>query len=130
LARGDRLRHVDEFKTYFFYPSLTIAVIATGGKQYIVTKDTKVRVEKIDGKKGDTVTFDTVLLIADDAGKACKLGTPKIAGAVVTAKILRQGRAKKVIIGKYKNKTRYRRTQGHKQYFTEVEISNIQEKKG
>lgn len=109
---------------------MKFAVIATGGKQYLVSKGTKVRVEKIDGKKGDAVTFDTVLLISDDTGKACKLGAPKIAGAAVTAKILRQARAPKVTIVKYKNKTRYRRTLGHKQYFTEVEISNIQEKKG
>jgi len=109
---------------------MTFAVIATGGKQYLVQKGTKVKIEKIEGKAKDAVTFDKVLLLSDDSGKACTLGKPTISGAKVTGKIIRQGRAKKVTVVKYKNKIHYTRTQGHRQPFTEVEIIHIQSKKG
>jgi len=109
---------------------MTFAVISTGGKQYLVSKGTKVRVEKIEGKVGNTVHFDHILLVSDETGKACTLGKPTIAGARVSGKILKQERSAKVMIVKYKNKVRYRRTRGHRQHFTEVEIISIQIKKG
>ena len=109
---------------------MTFAVISTGGKQYLVSKGTKVRIEKIEGKEGAAAHFDQVLLVSDETGKACTLGKPYVAGARVSAKITKQERFAKVMIVKYKNKVRYRRTRGHRQHFTEVEITTIQTKKG
>lgn len=99
------------------------AVIETGSKQYRVTPGQKVKIEKLDAKAGDTVTFDQVLLTVD--GEAMKLGTPTVAGATVTGKVLAQGRADKVIVFKYKSKTRRRKKNTHRQPFTEVEITGI-----
>lgn len=109
---------------------MTFAVISTGGKQYLVKKGQKVRVEKLDGEAKGAVTFDSVLLVADDSGKTCIFGNPTVKGAQVTGKIVRQSRSKKVTVIKYKNKIRYKRTVGHKQPYTEVEIDSIKEKKG
>lgn len=100
-----------------------LAVIKTGGKQYKVQPKDKVKIEKLNVKEGDEITFDQVLLIADD--NSAKLGNPTIAGAKVKAKVLKQGRAAKVTGVKYKNKTRYKRTFGHRQPFTQVEITSI-----
>ncbi|MFA5030739.1 MAG: 50S ribosomal protein L21 [Patescibacteria group bacterium] len=109
---------------------MTFAVISTGGKQYLVSKGTKVRIEKTEGKVGDVAHFDEVLLVSNETGKACSLGKPTISGARVSAKIIKQERFAKVMIVKYKNKVRYRRTRGHRQHFTEIEITSIQTKKG
>lgn len=102
-----------------------IAVVKTGGKQYTVAEDETIRVEKLMGKAGDVVTFDDVLLISDEKGKALKLGNPTVKNAQVTGEVVKQGRQKKVSVVKYKNKTRYKRTLGHRQYFTDVKISAI-----
>ena len=99
------------------------AVITTGAKQYRVTPGEKVRIEKLEAKEGDTVTFDKVLLTVD--GETMKLGTPLVAGSAVTAKVVAQGRADKVIVFKYHSKTRRRKKNGHRQPFTEVEITGI-----
>ena len=101
----------------------TFAVIATGGKQYIVTPGTKLKVEKLEGKEGDTITFGEVLLFVD--GDAVKVGMPSLDGAGVEAKVLRQMRDKKKIIFKYHSKVRRRRTKGHRQHLTEIEITKI-----
>lgn len=101
------------------------AVIATGGKQYIVSPGTKVKVEKIKGefKEGDTITFDQVLLVDD--GKETKIGTPTISGTKVSATLLKIGRAQKVVVIKYKQKSRYFKKNGHRQPYFEVSIDSI-----
>jgi len=101
------------------------AVIKTGGKQYKVKEHDKLKVEKLDVEKDKSIDFDEVLLIADKEGKDVKIGAPKVEGAKVKAKVLEQGRAKKIDVIKYKRKVRYRRKYGHRQQFTEVLIEAI-----
>jgi large subunit ribosomal protein L21 len=100
-----------------------IAVIETGGKQYLVSVGGKVQVEKIEGVKGDKVTFDKVLFTAE--GAKYQVGKPYISGAAVEATITKQGRGKKIEILKYKAKSKYRRKAGHRQSYTEVEITKV-----
>ncbi|MFH1841229.1 MAG: 50S ribosomal protein L21 [Candidatus Nealsonbacteria bacterium] len=100
-----------------------LAIIKTGGKQYVVSPGQKIKIEKIDKKEGSEVVFPEVLLL--EKGKSLELGTPFIKGAKVTGKILNQGKGKKIIIFKYKSKKRYKIKKGHRQPFTEVEISKI-----
>lgn len=83
----------------------------------------KLTIEKIDAPEGGEVVFDQVLLVSDDAG--IKIGTPLVDGTRVEARVLKQGRAKKVIVFRYHSKTRYRKKKGHRQPFTEVEIQKI-----
>ena len=99
------------------------AIIKTGGKQYRVSEKEKIKLEKIDGKEKSKVTFDKVLLISD--GEKLKIGKPKVDKSSVEAKIISQGKAKKVKVFKFKPKKRYKRSQGHRQQFTEVEITKI-----
>jgi len=100
-----------------------LAIIKTGGKQYIVTAGQKVKIEKVDKKEGEQIEFSEVLLLEKD-GKT-QIGNPFIKEAKVIGKTLRQDKAKKVIIFKYKNRKRYKKKQGHRQPFTEVEITKI-----
>ncbi len=100
-----------------------LAIIKTGGKQYIVTPGQKIKIEKIDKKEGEDITFNEVLLV--EKGKKIEIGTPKVSGAKVIGKILKQGKNKKVIVFKYKAKTRYKKKTGHRQPYTEVEIKSI-----
>jgi large subunit ribosomal protein L21 len=102
---------------------MTQAVIETGGKQYLVSPKDKLSVEKLAGKAGDTVTFDKVLMTADDS--KVNVGKPYLASAKVTAKILEQAKADKIVVFKYRAKSRYRRKQGHRQQQTVVEIQSI-----
>ncbi len=101
------------------------AIIATGGKQYPVAVGDVIRVEKLgdDLKKGDKVVFDQVLLV--DNGKDTTIGTPTIAGAKVEAIFQSAGRAQKVIVVKYKAKSKYHKKNGHRQPYSEVKISAI-----
>lgn len=99
------------------------AVIHTGGKQYKVSSGDKVKIEKLPASEGDSVSFDKVLLVADDGN--VKLGTPYVSGAHVEGKVLRQGRSRKQIVFRYHSKTRYRKKKGHRQEFSEVEIGKI-----
>ena len=101
-----------------------LAVIKTGGKQYIVSPGDKIKIEKIDKKEGSEITFKDVLLL--EKQKKIEIGTPKVKGAKVIAKILKQDRAKKVTVLKYKSKTRYKVKRGHRQPFTQVEITKIE----
>lgn len=101
-----------------------LAVIKTGGKQYIVAPGQKIKIEKINKKEGSEISFPEVLLL--EKGKKIEIGTPLIKGAKVIGKILRHGRGKKVIIFKYKPKTRYKVKKGHRQPFTEVEIKKFE----
>ncbi len=100
-----------------------LAIIQTGGKQYLVKKGDKIQVEKLGGEAGSTVNFDQVLLTSN--GTDVNLGKPFVSGAVVEGKVLKQGRGEKVRVFKYKAKSKYRRTIGHRQSFTEVEITKI-----
>src|SRR3989344_5167258 len=99
------------------------AIIETGGKQYRVAPGQKVKIEKLEAKEGDSFVLDKVLLTAD--GENVKVGNPYVAGAKVETKILRQERARKVIVFKYHSKTRQKKKKGHRQYFTELEVVSI-----
>jgi len=99
------------------------AVIETGGKQYLITPNEKLVIEKLEVPEGQTVTFDKVLLIADD--NKVSIGKPYLAGSKVTAKVLEQGKGEKLVIFKYKAKSRYRRKTGHRQLQTTVVIESI-----
>ena len=97
------------------------AVVKTGGKQYRVAEGDTLRVEKLN-IEGDEVTFDQVLLVGGDQ---VKIGAPLVEGAKVSASILRQGRAKKIIVFKKKRRKGYHKKQGHRQSYTEVKITGI-----
>lgn len=99
------------------------AVIETGGKQYRVRPDQVYRFEKLPVKEGESVTFDHVLLVVD--GQTTTVGAPYVTGATVLGDVLRQGRADKILVRKFKPKVRYRRLHGHRQPFTEVKITGI-----
>jgi len=101
---------------------MKLAVIKTGGKQHLVKEGDKLKLSKIIANEGDNIEFDEVLLISD---KETKIGAPLIEGAKVSAKILKQGRARKIIVFHYHSKTRYKKKAGHRQHFTEVEIQKI-----
>ena len=100
-----------------------LAIIKTGGKQYIVTPGEKIKIEKVGKKEGQELIFNEVLLL--QKGNKLEIGTPLVSGAKVTAKVLSQGKGKKIIAFKYKPKKRYKRKKGHRQTFTEVEIKTI-----
>jgi len=100
-----------------------IAIIKTGGKQYKVAPGQKIKIEKLEGSEGDAINLGDVLLMADE--KDVKIGQPKVEGAKVTAKILKQDRAKKVIVFKYKPKKRYQVKRGHRQPYTLIEVESI-----
>lgn len=102
---------------------MNFAVIKTGGKQYIVEPAKKIKVEKLEVEEGKEVIFDQVLLL--EKGKKLEIGSPLVEGAKVTAKVLTQGKAKKVIALRYKAKKRVHVKKGHRQQFTEVEIIKI-----
>jgi large subunit ribosomal protein L21 len=99
------------------------AVIKTGGKQYRVSQGDTVRIEKLPGKPGDSVTFEEVLLVG--GGDSTKVGRPLVAGARVQGEILDQDRGKKVIVFKMKRRKNFRRKIGHRQPFTQVKITAI-----
>ena len=98
------------------------AIIATGGKQYKVSEGDVITVEKLGAEAGEKVTFDQVLVVNNDG---LKLGNPTVVGASVEASVLRNGRARKVIVYKYKRKTGYHKKNGHRQAFTQVKIDKI-----
>ncbi len=100
-----------------------LAVIKTGGKQYLVAPGQKIKIEKIDKKIGEEIIFSDVLLF--QKGKLMDIGYPSIKGAKVIGKIISQGKGKKVIAFKFKAKKRYHRKKGHRQPFTEVEILKL-----
>jgi large subunit ribosomal protein L21 len=99
------------------------AVIRTGGKQYKVAPGDRLKVERLEGDKGASIELSDVLLVEDN-GKV-KVGTPTVSGAKVTAEILAQDRAKKVLIFKHKRRKSYRKSIGHRQQFTELHIKEI-----
>ena len=99
------------------------AVIVTGGKQYKVSEGDTIFVEKLEAAEGDVVTFDNVLCVSD--GDALTVGTPNVEGAKVTAKVAKQGKAKKIYVFKMKRKKNERSKKGHRQPFTKVVIETI-----
>ena len=99
------------------------AVIVTGGKQYRVAEGDVIYVEKLPVEADETITIDQVLAIVDE--EASVFGTPVVEGATVTAKVVKNGKAKKIRVYKMKPKKNYRRTQGHRQPYTKLEISAI-----
>ena len=101
-----------------------IAVIQTGGKQYLVREGQELKIEKLDTEVGSNVNFD-VLLVSDEEGTTTQVGTPTLSGANVTAVVLDQDRDEKVSVIKYKSKVRYRRNVGHRQPFTKIKIEKI-----
>lgn len=98
------------------------AIIATGGKQYKVEKGDVIYIEKLDTAIDSTVSFDVLLLGAEDG---VKVGTPIVEGAKVEAKVLGQVKGEKIIIYKYKSKKDYHRKNGHRQPYTKIEITSI-----
>jgi len=101
-----------------------LAVIKTGGKQYIVSLDQKIKIEKLGVKEGDEVTFNEVLLV--EKNNKIEIGMPFVKDAKVIGKVLRQDKAKKIVVFKYKAKKRYKVKKGHRQPFTEVKIIKIE----
>lgn len=101
------------------------AVIETGGKQYRVSPGQTVEVELLPAEPGSTVALDRVLLVSTDDGKTL-VGQPTVPGGTVVATVAREGRGEKIIVFKYHSKKRYRRTQGHRQDYTYLTITDIQ----
>jgi large subunit ribosomal protein L21 len=99
------------------------AVFRTGGKQYRAREGDKLRVERLDAEVGDTVEFDQVLMVGE--GAKVKLGSPAVDGGKVEAKVTAQGRGKKIDVVKFKRRKNYKRLYGHRQYYTEVEVTSI-----
>lgn len=99
------------------------AVFRTGGKQYRASKGDRLRVERLDADEGATVEFGEVLLVGE--GADVKLGSPLVSGSTVQATVKAQGKGPKVKVLKFKRRKNYLRVKGHRQYFTEVEITSI-----
>lgn len=99
------------------------AVIKTGGKQYKVAEGETLRVERLDGAQGDQIEIDQVLLVGD--GEDVKIGAPTVDGAKVSATIKGHGRGDKIRVVKFKRRKDYKRVQGHRQSYTELEITSI-----
>ena len=99
------------------------AVVKTGGKQYRVSAGEKLRIEQIAAEVGQEIVLDQVLLVAD--GEALKMGAPLVSGATVKARVLSHGRGDKVHIFKMRRRKHYRKSQGHRQNYTEIEILGI-----
>ncbi len=117
-----RFCHNTEVGEYILGGACMYAIIETGGKQYKVSEGDKVRVEKLDAEVDSTVVIDKVLLVGGDD---VKIGTPTVEGAKVEAKVVAQGKARKVVVYKYKPKSGYHKKNGHRQLFTELEITSI-----
>ncbi len=100
------------------------AIIRTGGKQYRVSEGDVLNVEKLNVEEGQEVVFNEVLTVVNDGD--VKVGAPTVAGAKVTAKVAKQGKAEKVFVFKYRAKSNYRKRQGHRQPYTQVEITSIE----
>jgi large subunit ribosomal protein L21 len=100
--------------------TLSKAIIATGGKQYLVSIGSEIAVEKLESPVGSTITFDTVVMAADD-----KNNLADAAKASVEAEVVEQGKGKKIRVSTFKSKKRQRRTLGHRQLFTKVKVTSI-----
>jgi len=123
-VRPDTAQSVDALIPARYTCRLCSAVIKTGGKQYRVSQGDRLRVESLDAGEGDAVNLDQVMMVGE--GDNVTVGTPTVAGASVSAKVLTHGRGKKVDIVKFRRRKHYRRQMGHRQNYTEVEITGIQ----
>ena len=101
------------------------AIIQTGGKQYRVSEGDVLSIEKLTAAEGEEVVFDQVLTVVADGD--VKIGKPVLEGAKVTAKVVEHGKGEKILVFKYKAKSNYRKRQGHRQPYTKVEISKIED---
>ncbi len=101
-----------------------LAVINTGGKQYLVKQGQVLRVEKLPNDEGASLLFDA-MLVANEDGTDTAVGTPTVSGAKVKATVVEHGRAKKIPVIKFKSKSRYRRNVGHRQPYTKIQIDQI-----
>jgi large subunit ribosomal protein L21 len=99
-----------------------LAVIATGGKQYLVKTGQVIKIEKLKVNVGDQYAFEQVLLTADEDGTNIKFGTPNLEGVKINAEVLRQSKARTLRVEKFKRKVRYHKVHGQRQRFTEVKI--------
>ena len=111
------------FHTFSEEISNMYAIVRTGGKQYKVAPGDTVKVECLSGEKGETVELSDVLLVEKEG--SVTVGSPTVSGAKVTAEVVRQGRAKKVLIFKHKRRKNYRKSRGHRQEYTELRIKEI-----
>ncbi len=100
------------------------AVIETGGKQYRVNENDIIFVEKLEVNEGDTIVFDRVMALS--TGESFEVGTPVVEGAKVTAKVLKNGKSKKIYVMKYKSKKNEKKKMGHRQPYTKVQIVSIE----
>jgi large subunit ribosomal protein L21 len=101
-----------------------LAVIETGGKQYLVEPGKRINIENVEKKEGEEIEFSKVLLVEKDG--ELKIGNPYVEGVKVVGKVIKQGKQKKITILKYRRKTRYKVKKGHRQPFTRVEILKIE----
>jgi len=99
------------------------AILQTGGKQYRVKPGDTIRVETVPGDEGDTLTLEDVRMVS--VGGDVKIGNPKVEGVSVTAEVVGKGKDKKIVVFKYKAKTRYRKKKGHRQQYTDLRITEI-----
>jgi large subunit ribosomal protein L21 len=102
-----------------------LAVIKTGGKQYLVKEGETIKVEKLGKKVGSSVTFDEVLLLIDEKNKKAEIGDPVVKNCKVKAEVLAEEKGQKVLVVKYKPKVRYHKKRGHRQFFTKIKITEI-----
>jgi large subunit ribosomal protein L21 len=123
IDQGKTDRYHSRFFGYFLLESNMYAVIKTGGKQYRVSAGEKIKIEQIPADVGAEISLDQVLMVGE--GESVKIGTPVLAGASVTAKVISQGRHPKVKIFKMRRRKHYQKHQGHRQNYTELEISGI-----
>src|SRR5262245_60328776 len=100
------------------------AVIRTGGKQYRVREGSRLAIEKVDGEPGATIEFDQVLLVHD--GSSVRIGSPYLEGSKVTAVVQTQGKGRKVGIVKFRRRKGYKRMKGHRQPYTQIQVTGIQ----
>lgn len=105
-----------------------LAVIKTGGKQYLVKKDDVLMIEKIGQQTGQTINFEEVLLLIDE-NKKIEMGNPYLKNVKVQAEVLAEGKAKKVLVVKYKPKVRYHKKRGHRQPYSKIKITEISQGK-
>lgn len=100
-----------------------LAVIATGGKQYLVKTGEVLKLEKLEGEAGDKIVFDKVLLTSNDDGTNLKIGKPYLEGVTLPAAVEKQGKNRTVRVEKFKNKTRFHKVHGQRQRYTQVKIA-------
>ena len=104
---------------------MKLAVIKTGGKQYKVAEGQELKIEKINVEPGKKVIFEEVLLISDEKGENAQIGDPLLKDVKIEAEVLEQAKDKKIEVIKYKAKSRYKKTYGHRQHFTKVKVGKI-----